>query len=421
VAERPHPPPAPRARPVAELSIEELLSASDELARGWAIALILVRPAGAIGEVPVEDLAREAPALCAQVLRAVRSDAELERLTGRGGPGGCEDRGVARSLTDVCGARDPATLVDATEALRGVLWEALSGQLRWAVPERSRARLPAELGDRLAYVCSAMLAAAIEAAPAGAGAPAGKGREGREERDGRDGREEREEPGSLAGARGAAAARDSRAVIVDERASGPAGERASERPSRLVDSAHAPSVSVPSPRSPSPAEIEIHDQRGAVFHSPRREEGPAAWTRSIGARLERFERDGVPFAVLLVELLDLERLRRPELAEELARTAARMEDALGGALDAGGSLTRERPGRWWLLAPSTDRADADRLAGRLAAAAAHGLSARRPSPAVAVGTAVCPEDGRQAAALAAHADLGLYAARAAARAGSSAG
>jgi GGDEF domain-containing protein len=412
VAERPHPPPAPRARPVAELSIEELLSASDELARGWAIALILVRPAGAIGEVPVEDLAREAPALCAQVLRAVRSDAELERLTGRGGPGGGEDRGVARSLTDVCGARDPATLVDATEALRGVLWEALSGQLRWAAPERSRARLPAELGDRLAYVCSAMLAAAIEAAPAGAGAPAGKER---------DGREEREEPGSLAGARGAAAARDSRAVIVDERASGPAGERASERPSRLVDSAHAPSVSVPSPRSPSPAEIEIHDQRGAVFHSPRREEGPAAWTRSIGARLERFERDGVPFAVLLVELLDLERLRRPELAEELARTTARMEDALGGALDAGGSLTRERPGRWWLLAPSTDRADADRLAGRLAAAAAHGLSARRPSPAVAVGTAVCPEDGRQAAALAAHADLGLYAARAAARAGSSAG
>jgi predicted signal transduction protein with EAL and GGDEF domain len=35
---------------------------------------------------------------------------------------------------------------------------------------------------------------------------------------------------------------------------------------------------------------------------------------------------------------------------------------------------------------------------------------------VAVGTAVCPQDGREAAALAAHADIGLLAARAAGRA-----
>jgi hypothetical protein len=33
-----------------------------------------------------------------------------------------------------------------------------------------------------------------------------------------------------------------------------------------------------------------------------------------------------------------------------------------------------------------------------------------------VGTAVCPDDGREPAALAAHADVGLYAARSSARA-----
>jgi GGDEF domain-containing protein len=35
---------------------------------------------------------------------------------------------------------------------------------------------------------------------------------------------------------------------------------------------------------------------------------------------------------------------------------------------------------------------------------------------VAIGTAVCPEDGREPAMLAAHADVGLYAARSAVRA-----
>jgi predicted signal transduction protein with EAL and GGDEF domain len=36
---------------------------------------------------------------------------------------------------------------------------------------------------------------------------------------------------------------------------------------------------------------------------------------------------------------------------------------------------------------------------------------------LAVGSAVCPDDGREAPALAAHADVGLYAARSAARTG----
>ena len=71
---------APRARPVADAPVEALLARADDLARRWAIELILARPLAAMAEIPLEDLAREAPSLCAQVLRSLVSDAELQRL-----------------------------------------------------------------------------------------------------------------------------------------------------------------------------------------------------------------------------------------------------------------------------------------------------------------------------------------------------
>ena len=157
------------------------------------------------------------------------------------------------------------------------------------------------------------------------------------------------------------------------------------------------------------AEIEIRDER--------REEGPAAWISSIGAQLALFERDSAPFAVLLVELLDIERTRPHEPSEELSRLARELERALADALGPWpGSLTRERPGRCWLLAPDTDRAGAERLAQRLMRDLSAGAGELGASLAVAIGTAMCPEDGREAAALAAHADVGLCAARSAVRA-----
>ncbi len=366
--------------------MDALLARGEELARGWALALILSRPAAAIGEVPLEELAREAPALCAQALRAVQSDIELERLAGGGTPNARAGAPAARLLGQVCGTGDTVVLVDAVEALRGVLWEALLDHLRWPPFDRSAPRLLGELGDRLAHVCSAMLAAAVDTAPADAGAPADMGRE---------------EPiahGRVAGGHRADAAAAGQPVIVDERARAPAPPRAS---------------------GPG-QEIEIHDRRGEELRVPRRDEGPAAWIRSISAQLERFGRDGLPFAVLLIELLELERLRREEPIEELSRLAARMEDVLGDAFGTSGSLTREQPGRCWLLAPRLDRAGAERLAQLLAAAVADSAGQPRSSLAVVIGTAVCPEDGCQAAALAAHADLGLYATRAAARTGFSA-
>jgi GGDEF domain-containing protein len=167
----------------------------------------------------------------------------------------------------------------------------------------------------------------------------------------------------------------------------------------------APAAPFPEPPAPAP-EIAIRDARG---------EGPAAWVQAIGASLERYVRDALPFAVLLVEVPDVERLAQAEPPAELARVLAQVEGALRRELRPPDGITLESRGRWWLTVPQADargaRALAERLAGAVRGAAEH----RGVPLEVAVGIATCPEDGRDAATLAAHADVGLYAARAAGR------
>src|SRR5207302_9474842 len=63
----------------------------------------------------------------------------------------------------------------------------------------------------------------------------------------------------------------------------------------------------------------------------------AAWTNLIAGALERFERDGLPFAVLLVEVLDVEQLRRGLRLAELPRLMRQIESASTRALEAVGA------------------------------------------------------------------------------------
>ncbi len=167
----------------------------------------------------------------------------------------------------------------------------------------------------------------------------------------------------------------------------------------------------------APAAAEPHAQAGPQIEirDVRREEGPSAWIGSIGRWLERYERDAAPFAVLLVELVDIERLCHAEPPEEVSRLASLLEDALARGLRPADSLTRERPGKYWLLAAQTDRAGAQALAEWIVRTVRASASYRGTSLEVAVGVAMCPDDGRQTSELAAHADVGLYAARAAGR------
>lgn len=346
--------------------LDELVERRGELARRWAVALILARPVEGIGAVPLEEIALEGPTLCAQVLRALQSDAELDRLTGAGPATGREQSAPARRLAAVAGAENGAEVVAAAEALRGVLWEALT-----AASGEVQGRMLADVSDRLAHVCAASAAAAMESVAGAARAPGAPGLVDFAAA---------EPARTRAGAANAPApAPASGAVIVDESARAAAANAG--------------------PRPPA-AEIEIRDVRGA--------DGPKSWVGAIGGELDRFAADGRPFSVLLVEAV--EGAERSGVDELLRRELRRAGE---GELDPG-TLTRERPGRYWLLARGRDRQAGQELADRLMGAARMGAA-----PLVlAVGIASCPQDGTQAAALAAHADVGLYAARAALRAAS---
>jgi GGDEF domain-containing protein len=383
-----------RARPVAEAPVDALSAMAEELARRWAIALIRARPLERIGEVPLAELAREGPALCAGAVRALSSDGELERMVGGVGGGRDQDTSPASRLGALAGALDSGSVVTAVEALRGVLWEALLDELGRSLSDRSSARLVADLADRLALVCSMVLTAAlaqVPLAPVAEGEVAAAPTLGEESEHG-DAGHEPERP--------AAARRP--AVLVDEQVQD-LGDRSWEMTPGDGSRETAPHDLS---REMTPR-IEIRDVRG--------EAGPAAWIGSIGRRLQRYEQDGLPFAVLLVELLDIERLQHAEPLDGISRLSSEVQDALARELRPADSLTCERPGRYWLLTPQTDGVAARRLAEQLARAARSSASHRGTPLEVAVGIAVCPEDGRQASELAAHADVDLYAARAAGR------
>ena len=129
--------------------------------------------------------------------------------------------------------------------------------------------------------------------------------------------------------------------------------------------------------------------------------------------MQRYSQDGVPFAVLLIEPVEIERLRHAEPPSELTRLAAQLEEAI--AAQWSGSVTRQRTGRYWLIAPAVNRLGVRELAERLRRDLETAVSHAGAPLQLALGTATCPDDGAEASALAAHADVGLYAARSAAR------
>jgi GGDEF domain-containing protein len=180
---------------------------------------------------------------------------------------------------------------------------------------------------------------------------------------------------------------------------------------RLVDEQAPATVTpfAPSARRESErSEIAIHDAR-------REEEDPAAWISSVGRMLARHSHDHLPFAVLLVEMVDVAHLERSETPHDLHGIVAQVESALGRGMRDSDELSRETLGRYWLLAPDTNGTGARMLAERLARLVRGSATHRGVPMEVAIGIAVCPQDGTEAPTLAARADLGVYAARATGR------
>ncbi len=159
-----------RARAVADAPAEALTARADELAHGWALALLAARPLAEMAEIPLEDLARYAPAVCASLARALSSDEELTIFDA-----GARDRdgragapAATAGLSALAAGWEPSAAVEHLEALRGVLWKAVLEEQR-----DPTARQVADLSDRLASVCAAALAYALaeRSETIGAGAP----------------------------------------------------------------------------------------------------------------------------------------------------------------------------------------------------------------------------------------------------------
>jgi GGDEF domain-containing protein len=150
-----------RPHPVADVP-PAALADGQAPAKGWLLALVAARPLQDAPALPMPDLARDAPALCAAVLRAVGSDADLQRIR----PGG-DLAGLVARAGELAGAGGPAATVAAVAALRGALWEALAVAMA-----PLDAATTAALAERLAFVCDAVAAATLRGAGAHALAPA---------------------------------------------------------------------------------------------------------------------------------------------------------------------------------------------------------------------------------------------------------
>lgn len=264
------------------------------MAKAWLLELVEARDLAAAGTIPVADLSRDAPPLCAALVAGLGSDAVLGSL-----------RESAAGLSAMAGACDAAETVAAVEGLRRAAWSCLESEL----PRAAEAQATA-LALRLGHL-AAMVAIAAVAAPDSGG-------------------------------------------------------------------------------------------RGAE-----------PWVEAIERRLAGHAVDGRPFAVLIAEADDLEHLLDAREGTEVAQAIERVGRALREALRPQDELACERPGRYWITLPDaaahTARPLAERLAGAIGSVASH-----HGAPlTISVGLAGCPEDSLSASGLAAHAEEGLFAARAA--------
>lgn len=357
-------PPAPigrrRPRPVADVpALEER-----ELARAWLVSLVAAAPLERAAELPGPGFAAAAPRLCGALLAALGSDAAFDDLE----PGGALAPLVAEGAT-IAGAGGGADAVAALDALRTVTWSSLVAELRDPAPG-----LLADLADRLGAAIATLTAAAVDAPPAVAARPGDRG--------------------PLA------------AVLREPPEPSVVAAAPDPRPSVAGTAPEPPRSAAAPERRPSSGPPMVEDGEG--FHAR-----VAPWTAAIERRLQRHAEDGLPFAVLCVEVADLDRLVAADRDRDVAVALEAAEIAVSAQLRPADVLVRERPGRYWLVAPDTD-ADAARSLGHLLAAAVAAVPGHRGAPlAAAVGLAVSPEDGVDGPALEGRAEEGLFAARAA--------
>jgi GGDEF domain-containing protein len=361
------PPRRRRARPVADAPIEALLERTEDLAKGWLLALLERAPLDDAPRILAADLTREGPRVCAAMLRAIADETDHRRLE----PGGALQPLVAR-VGELAGAAGAAATSLAVDELQSVMWSALRSELRNPDPD-----LITELAERLAQVTGLMRAAALEH---GAGA------------------------GSV------------RAPISAAPEPWPAPE-----PPPVPEPPPAPPFSWPpartrasapasgeGPADPAPPPT-VPPPEPAAVAAPGRELWVDALEDEIRAAAD------MPLSLLLAELEDADRVR----AVETDPAGAVTRGAFGSFARAVREVARhqdilvcESDARAWIIARDTGRPGAQALGTRIAAA----VRAREPwrgAPlSASVGIAVLSEDGHSAAELIEAAEEARFAAAA---------
>ncbi len=335
----PVPPRRRRARPVADAPIDALLLRSEELAKGWLLALLEDAPLEEAAAILAADLSRDGPRICDAVLRAIASDTDLRRLE----PAGAL-RPLAARVGELAGAGSPAATARAVDALVAVVWSAVRDEMR-----RPDADLVSELSARLAAIGELVRAAALE--------------------------------------RPEAAARPTLASAVPRRVDEPPrfDEPRGVDPPQEID--EPPGVADP-PRAG-------HSAWPAGTVPPR-----AADPLWVGALEDEIRRSvGVPLSLLLAELEDADQLAAAQAPPEASQTFNRFAAAVRSVVRRQDILVSESESRAWIIARDTGRGGAHALGERIVAAVGeaevwHGV------PLVAsVGVAVLGEDGRTSSEL----------------------
>jgi hypothetical protein len=386
-----------RARPVADASLDALLDRSEDLAKGWLLALLEQAPLDDAPRILATDLTREGPRVCEAVLRAIGSDADQRRLE----PGEPLAPLAARvgELAGASGARDTAQAVD---ALQDVTWAALRAELRDPDPE-----LVSQLAERLAQVTAVLRGAALGSQPGydapkvpgapSAGAPAAASGLTPSPASGLTPSPAEDAPPPASAAppgtrdgppdhhRGPARSSSTHTLSAVP----PPGTAPHPAPAPTPGPAAGAPTHGSAPGAPLTAATPEPRLRAWVAAEPPPPEPAALW---VGALADEIARTGAaPLSLLLAELEDADRVLAVEAEPDA--TFHDFTHALRRAVRRQDILVSETASRAWVIARDTDRDNARSLAARISASVRDARPWRGAPLVASVGFAVLGQDG----------------------------
>lgn len=339
-----------RARPVADAPIDTLLLATEDLTKGWLLALLEQASLDEAPAILAVDLTRDGPRLCDALVRAVADDIDLRRLE----PGGALEPLVAQ-VGELAGAHTLETVSRAVDALLAVLWSAFRDELR--TPDSDQVT---ELAERLALIGEMVRGAALRHHGGGETQPM--------------------TTSVSFGPRGVPS--------LPEQEPSPG---APSRPQAVSGSA----LRVQRPRDPQPADV-----------------SEALWVGALKEEIERSHHSSSPLSLLLAELEDADRVATVETPAAAAVTFGHFAQAVRGVVRRQDILVCETETRAWIIARETGRPGAQALGSRIAQAVGAGPPWRRAPMSAVVGLAVLGEDGCHAGELIEAAEEAQFAAAA---------